>query len=150
MVQQKIGALNKKEKVAGLSVSNKRFEIGFDILNRWLKVKQNGKSLTLFFEDNCIKTVAIYGMGALGERLYEELFGGGNISVVYAIDRIANSKIIPGLTIYGLEENKWANVDAIVITPVQDYWEIVGFLEERTETALLSLADIVDYCVDEI
>ena len=37
-------------------------------------------------------------------------------------------------------------VDAIVVTPVQDYWKIVGLLENRTEAAIVSLADIVEYC----
>lgn len=141
--------MNRNGKAAGPAVSGKRFEIGFDILNRWLWARQNGRTLACFFEDNFIKTIAIYGAGALGERLYEELYG-SSVSVAYALDRMADLKNIPGLRIYRPDEFFLRNIDAIVITPVQDYWEIVGLLEEKTEAVLLSLEDIVTYCVDRI
>lgn len=77
-------------------VTSKRFEMGFYIFNQWLYLRQKGKQLYLFFEDNQIENIAIYGMGALGERLYDELKD-SSISVRYAIDRIADSKIFQDL-----------------------------------------------------
>ena len=42
-------------------------------LNEWMITKQNGKHIIEYFHKKEIKTVAIYGMIFLGERLYDEL-----------------------------------------------------------------------------
>lgn len=129
-------------------VTEKRFEIGFHIFNQWMYLKQRGRGLKPYFSDNMIKNIAIYGMGALGERLYEELQTSG-ISVKYAIDWYAEFKNVPGLKIYGVNEDVLPPADVIVVTPVQDYWAIVELLENKTEAAIVSLGDIVGYCMME-
>lgn len=122
-----------------------RLEKGFYILNLWLQIKQRGQGLQPYFYDNMLRSIAIYGMGALGERLYDELRNSG-VSISYGIDRIANLKKVPGLKIIDANTTGMPQVDAIVVTPVQDYWKIVGLLENRTEAAIVTLADIVEYC----
>ena len=134
-----------KNKMEESVVSANRFEVGFHIFNRWMMLKNEGKTLRPFFEDNEISTVAIYGMGALGERLLEELEK-LDIKVVYAIDRIANSKAVEGLKIVGAED-LLEEADAIIVTPVQDFYAIEQKLELRTDADIISLEDIVDYCV---
>lgn len=129
-------------------VTGKRFETGFHIFNQWLCLRQRGKRLFPYFEDNLIAHAAIYGMGALGERLYEELKG-GSVSVEYAVDRAAGKKNIPGLKIYGLKEERLPEADVMIVTPVQDYWAVVAVMETKTKAAIVSLADIIDYCVLE-
>ncbi len=121
------------------------FQIGFQILNQWLCLKQHGKTLIPFFKDNFIQCIAIYGMGALGERFYEEMYNSG-ITIAYAIDRIAALKRKSGLKIYSPDEDPFPAVDAIVVTPVRDYWKIVESLGEKINVPILSLRDIVDYC----
>ncbi len=132
-------------------VSQDRFRIGFRILDQWLSLRQRGGTLLPFFRDNRIETVAIYGMGALGERLYQELRDSG-IFVKYGIDRMAASKESRDFTVYSSGEENLPEADAVVITPVQDYWAIAGQLETKTKAALVSLGDVVDYCeaVEEV
>lgn len=127
-------------------VTEKRFEIGFHIFNQWMYLKQRGVSLKSYFTDNMIESIAIYGMGALGERLYEELQNSG-LFVKYAIDWYAEFKNIPGLKIYNANEEMLPPADAIVVTPIQDYWAIVELLEKKTEAAVVSLGDIIEYCM---
>lgn len=147
-VIKKAGMLNcmNRRKTTQPIVSSKRFEIGFHILNEWLDLRQQGKKLTSFFCDNLIKSIAIYGMGALGERLYNELKD-SEVIVKYAIDRIADQKNRRDLKIYSSEEKTFPEIDAIVVTPVQDYWAIVSFLETKTSAAIVSLEDVVNYCI---
>ncbi len=121
------------------------FQIGFQILNQWLCLKQQGKNLTSFFKDNFIQSVAIYGMGTLGERFYEEMCD-TDITIVYTIDRLAALKTKFDLKIYSTDEDTFPVVDAIVVTPVRDYWSIVKLLEEKIDVPIISLKDIVDYC----
>ena len=45
----------------------------FLMMNQWVKVKQEGKNLSCYFEKNGYKKIAIYGMSYAGETLLEEL-----------------------------------------------------------------------------
>lgn len=124
-----------------------RFEVGFQIFNKWLFLKQRGLSLSAYFFNNCIRTIAIYGMSSLGERLFDELIG-SSVQVLYGIDRMAEAKTFKKIPIYGLTETVFPTVDAIVATPAQAYWEISDTLKALTELPVLSLEDIVQSCYD--
>lgn len=144
--------MKKQEKNTQLTASIKRLDTNFRMANRWLHLRQNKKTLASFFEDNLIESVAIYGMGALGERLYEELRD-SEIVVPYAIDR--NAKFIKQSSRNKIEEleilapnhETFPDVETIVVTPVQDYWLIVEMLEIKTDATILSLEDIIEYCM---
>ncbi len=45
----------------------------YHILNSWLEIKQDGRSLSDYFKKSNYKKIGIYGMGDLGKRLYYEL-----------------------------------------------------------------------------
>lgn len=136
---------NKAKKGDLYIISPKRFEIGFQLMSKWLRLKNEGISLKEYFTDNEILTVAIYGMGELGERLYEELCN-NKINVSYAIDRIAEKKSIYGLKIVKPDEFL-EEVDAIIVTPVQDYTSIEETLEKKTTAQIVSLEDVIYYCI---
>lgn len=125
-------------------MSANRFEQNFHILNKWLCLRQRGQSLLPYFEDNLIKKVAIYGMGALGERLYDELKE-LSIEVSYAIDRMAEDKEIEGLDICGLDVTNYRQTELVIVTPVHDYWGIVDALKDKVQAPIVSLEDVVDY-----
>lgn len=126
-----------------------RFEAGFHIYDRWLALWQRGENLLPFFEDNELKSVAIYGMGSLGERLADEL-GGTSVKVVYGIDRMAEKKKYGGLVIYCADEPEYPYADAICVTPVQVYAEVESHLAERTQIPVISLEDVVNYCYERV
>ena len=131
----------KKRKLQSPSI----FELGFHIFNKWMKLKHEGKSLQKYFDDNRIKTVAVYGLGALGTRLYEDL-SKLDVQVAYAIDRNAANIQIDGLKIVTLEE-ELEKVDAIIVTPIQFFYEIEADLEKKSKADIISLEDIVEYCI---
>ncbi len=139
--------MKKRKKAMRPAVSEDRFVLGFQILSRWLQLKQAGKSLVPFFKDNAIEHIAIYGMGTLGERLWEELRD-SDIAIDYAIDRQAASKKKSGLRIYDPDEAVLPETGVVVVTPVQDYWIIVELLQEKMDAPIMSLRDVVDYCMD--
>ena len=122
------------------------FPWGFRILDGWLQVKNRGGSLAPYFADNAFRSIAIYGMGAIGRRLFEEL-GAQGVEVAYAIDRNA-----PHIRVGGLEvkapSDRLPAVDAVVVTPIA-FSEIEKMLYEKMgeETNVVSIEDIVDYCL---
>lgn len=119
---------------------------GFHILNKWLQIKNEGRSLKPYFEDNRFLNVAIYGMGAIGQRLYEELCL-EKIEVRYAIDQNAKNISIKGLEIKTLED-ELMEVDAVIVTPIA-FYEIEKNIRSNMgdEIAIVSIEDIVDHCL---
>ncbi len=122
-----------------------RFEVNFYIIKDWLFLKQRGKTLLPWFMDNLIQTVAIYGLGPIGELLEEEL-AQIEISVAYGIDSAAKEKRKRFFRVYGTECGNYPEADAIIVTTVSIYWEIVELLKNKTSVPIVSLDDVVSYC----
>ena len=123
---------------------------GFYLMEKWIKVRQRGKSLKQFFEDNCIKEIAIYGMAEIGQLLMLELKE-TSVNVKCGIDRNAKDKEHLGIKVvdfYDVEEYK--DLPAIVVTPTQYFDDIRRQLKEQTDAFIINLEDIVNYCIEEV
>ena len=86
-----------------------------DLLNRWLTLRDRNISIARYLEDNEYKKVAIYGLGMLGNHLYEEVRKTG--IEIAGIDQaeIYNNfdmKIYKPLEIFD-------GVDLIIVTPLE-------------------------------
>ena len=112
----------------------------FLMMNQWVKIKQEGKNPSSYFEQNGYKEIAIYGMSYAGETLAEELKN-SSITVKYGIDKNA-AKIFADFDVVAPEEDFDA-VDAIVVTPVTFFDEIEAKLSEKTDCPVISLEDIL-------
>lgn len=112
----------------------------YNILNNWLMLKQEGKSLVEYFEKNQYKTIAIYGMKELGERLCDELKS-SNVKVAYAVDKNADS-IYADIDVITPDDDL-PKVDVIVVTAVHYFDEIEEMLEEKVDCPIVSIEDIV-------
>lgn len=112
----------------------------YHVLVEWLRIKQEGKSLTAFFVQNGYKTVAIYGMKELGERLYDELKD-SEIKVRYVIDKKADSVYVDVDAV--TPEDTLEAVDVIVVTAIHYFDEIDAMLAEKVDYPIVSLEDIL-------
>lgn len=112
----------------------------FLMMNQWVKVKQEGKNLAAYFEQNDYKKIAIYGMSYVGETLVEELKG-SNIQIVYGIDKNADT-IYADIDVVTLED-VLEEVDAVVVTAITFFDEIERQLVQRMDCPILSLEDIL-------
>lgn len=117
-----------------------------NLLANWLKLKREGKSLSKYFEDNYLKNVAIYGLGNLGQEVYYELLKLENVKVLYGIDKNARNLSIDNLKILSPNEHL-EKVDAVIVTPLQYYNEIEETLDKIGIKNVISIEDIVRYCV---
>lgn len=106
--------LQYKEKYEGMVQQTRRYKKKYDLLYQWMKLKQNNVEIIEFFQDRKIESAAIYGLGDLGQLIYNDLSPFGIIK--FGIDRQAVSEI-EQLPIYSLEKVQ-QSVDAILITPV--------------------------------
>ena len=110
------------------------------MMNQWVKVKQEGKNLSSYFEREGYKNLAIYGMSYAGETLLEE-FRDSEVAVAYAIDRNADG-IYTDVDVVSMED-ELAPVDAVVVTAIAFFDEIEEKLSEKLDCPILSLEDIL-------
>lgn len=116
-----------------------KFEDFYYILDKWMFMKEDKKSIDLFFTKYGIKTIAIYGWRSLGRHLYHDLLS-TDISVVCAIDNNVGEETRLKL----INENEdIPNVDAIIVTATFDFYKIKYDLEKRYKGKILSLKDII-------
>lgn len=129
-------ALQNKKKL-----SDKHFEL-FLMMNQWVRIKQEEKSLVEYFERNNFNSIAIYGMSYVGETLAEELEG-SSIRIQYAIDQKADN-IFADFDVVTIDD-ELENVDAIVVTAITCFEEIEKNLQDKITCPVLSLKDILLY-----
>jgi ketol-acid reductoisomerase len=99
-----------------------------------------GKKLEGYFTDKGYQTIAIYGMGELGNRLYEELKD-SNVKIKYAIDKNSDSTYSE-LDVISIEDEMEA-VDAVVVTAFFAFDEIKEELEQSIEYPIISIEDVI-------
>lgn len=109
-------------------------------MNQWVNLKQEGKNLYSYFEEEGFHKIAIYGMSYMGETLINELRG-SDIEVVYGIDR-NSSRIYSEVEIFSMEDTL-EEVDAIVVTAITFFDEIEEKLAQKVECPIISLEDIL-------
>lgn len=118
-----------------------KFKGYYNMLNQWLMLKQEGKSLEKYFTDNGYKTIAIYGMGEMGNRLYDELKSSTEVEIKYAVDQNAASTYAE-IDVVDKDED-YEDVDVMVVTATFAFDEISEELSEKVEFPVVSLEDVV-------
>ena len=121
------------------SMSDKHFAL-FQMMNQWVKVKQEGKNLALYFEKNEYKKIAIYGMSYAGETLVDELKD-SSVTIAYGIDKNADS-IYADIDVFSVDADL-APVDAVVVTAITFFDQIEEKLSEKLDCPIISLEDIL-------
>lgn len=132
--------IKEEKRMDKLEDKEKKFEAFYRLLVAWVELKQEGKNLTDFFTYNNIKTIAVYGMKELGERLVKELEG-TEIEIKYVIDQNVNS--IETNLMKKIPEDELPEVDAIVVTAIYFYQDIEEKLSKKVDYQIISLEDVV-------
>ncbi len=110
------------------------------LLDDWLTIREQGVTLDNFFKNYNYETIAIYGLGRLGSRLYCELRD-TDVLVKYGIDQRA-SEISQDIEVKTIDE-ELEQVDVIVVTPIFDFANIKESLEKRINCPIISLEDVI-------
>lgn len=128
---------NKKLRESGKN-TNKYLTL-FRQMNQYLITKQMNKNIEDYFKEREIKTIAIYGMSHIGQRIIDDLEN-GSVKVEYGIDLRAE-RMTYNLPIYRPEDT-YPEVDAIVVT-AYDFDEISEMLSEKVECEIISFGDVI-------
>lgn len=131
--------LNKKEKKQ-IQIQLEKIYWYYYLLNMWLEMKQNGKSVVMYLQKKGIKRIAIYGMKELGERFYGEVKD-TEIEVVCIIDK--TPELIVGDFLVISPKQEIPRVDAIIVTADYYYQEIERQLRLKVNCPIYSLNGIL-------
>ena len=121
--------------------SNERFEHAYLMLLHWIGSIYHGHDIKEYFEEENIKTIAIYGMGDLANKLMDALKN-SDIKVKYGIDKDVAGTISSISEVYGIDDNL-PEIDAIVVTPFYAFDEIREELVQRTGSKIISIEEVV-------
>lgn len=125
----------------GLKSCGDKYYEYFQLLNRWMAARNEGKRVSDFLQGEGIGKVAVYGMGDLADRLAEELEG-GPVAVLYGIDRDVSCTNARIADIRSLDD-RLEEVDAIVVTPFLSAGEIGASLRQKCPYRLIALDEII-------
>lgn len=131
----------KNKELAEKDKKIEKFRSYYNLLNQWIINNHAGKSLEQYFIDHNYHTIAIYGMGEIGNRFYEQIKESDKIEVKYAIDQEA-SYISGMLKVYDPDETEFPEVDVVVVTALFAYDEIAKMLNAK-KFLTISLEDII-------
>lgn len=134
------GMLFMNKKIEDKNKKVDKFKAYYNMLNQWLLLKQEGKTLEEYFVNNGYKNIAIYGMGEMGNRLYDELKN-SNINVKYAVDENP-AGTYSDIEIFDKEE-EYPDADVIIVTAIFAFDDIEKELQKKIKFPVISLDDVV-------
>lgn len=129
------------KKIKAMETIHQKVHELYMAFDQWLQIRQEGKTLVEYFLKNGYKTVAVYGMKELGERLCDELKDSG-VTVSYAIDKNADVDVDVDVDVV-TPDDELAPVDVIVVTAITYFDEIEDMLSEKMDSPIISLEDIL-------
>lgn len=133
------GSIATKDIKKWKNMSNKHFNL-FLLMNEWMRRKQEGKHIRYYFEKHGYKSVALYGLSYVGERLLDELRECG-VEIKYIVDRNAES-LYSDVDIFTIED-RLPEADVMIVTAVYFFDEIYSSLINKIKCPIVSLEDVL-------
>lgn len=121
-------------------VSGKKSKLILDAALKWLEIRQSGHDLSEYFRNNHIHSIAIYGMGRLGCRLYDELED-SDIQIKYLMDR--NPKGLDSVFEFSSLDEKKTDIDAVVVTVLSSEEDIISEIRGYGYRKVIGLSEVL-------
>lgn len=134
-----VGKVLRKKVDYKANMSEKHLSL-YLMMNQWVKVKQENKSISDYLEKNGYKEIAIYGMNYVGETLLSELKD-SNVKVKYGIDKNADTMYLDIDVV--TPDDELEEVDAVIVTAITFFDEIADNLSEKISCPIISMEDIL-------
>ncbi len=118
-----------------------RYESYWRVMDKWLSLKEKGKTIKDILIEKNIYTIVIYGVGMLGKHLISDL-SDGDVKIICAIDRnnVKHKYQFPVLSI----DEEIPMTDAIIVTPSYDYPTIKRQLNKKGMNNVISIESLFD------
>ena len=115
----------------------------YSLTLRWISMLHKKKSLSLFFKARKYRKAAIYGMGILGELVYEELCEDPFFERLYGMDK-GNPNLAADIKCYRpYEITKEMEPDVIVVTVLWDFENIAMELKKQFQSDICRIDKMI-------
>ena len=117
------------------------------LLIKWMYLYHYGMTIKDWLDDTDKKTVAVYGMGDLGQLLYYELTD-KNVEVLYTVDQnyeYKNSEI----QIYPLKDGL-EHVDVVIVTLLKPDKGLLKEVHKKTNSSVITLESVIEQLINKI
>ncbi len=121
----------------------KKYQTYFSLMNKWLKINQKEKKIEEYFTKKGYQSVAIYGMGDMGECLINELKKSA-IDIKYGIDQNAEAYNSDKFLVLK-PDDELPVVDAIIVTPIFYFEDIEYVLHNKVKYSIISLEEVLAF-----
>lgn len=128
-----------QECIAGWKRKAEKRKAQYMVMNQWVRINQEGKTLESYFVKNDYTRIIICGMNHIGKRLLKELKD-SEVEIICGIDRKAKS-ISADIKVITLKSCV-PKADAVIVTLVEGFDEITEALADKVRCPVISLADI--------
>lgn len=112
-----------------------------NLLDRWMFLRKDNKSVVEWLLQHGYKRVAIYGYGVLGKHLYAELES-SSVQVDYVMDR-RRDKIHVNTAVYALSD-ELPETDVVLVSIPYYFSEVFTQLREKGIKNIVSLATVLN------
>lgn len=130
-----------KKKIKAIQEIVKKNDMLIKTYDKWMQLEENGKTISDILHTHGYQTVAIYGMGYLGKRLYERLIAEGT-DVLCGIDRNAHY-MYKDLYVHAIDDDDLPDANVIIVTPISSYNEIKDIIKEHKSVDVYSLYELL-------
>lgn len=138
--------VNEKNTDVGIKeLQLRKYRECYNLLERWLEIKERNQDFGSFLLNKNIKKIFIYGFGAIGQHFYNEIKG-SDVEVVGITDQKGINQSSVDATVYSVNDS-YPQCDIILVTVVSGREEIVQGLKKKFEGDIVTLWDVVNQMV---
>ena len=112
--------------------NKEQFAYERNTLLKWLEMAINHREVEFFFHKNGFKKIAVYGVRGFGELFYKHIKK-SSIEIACFVDRDHASypEGVDGIPVYSIKELSKLYFDAVVVTPVFYFNDILNNLADN-------------------
>ena len=112
------------------------------LMKDWVKIKQDGNSLSEWLKQRGYKKIALYGMNYITGQIFCDELENTDVEILYGIDRSPEA-VFSDLPVFSIDHTLDA-VDAVVVIAFTHFDEVKDMLEKKMGCPVVSLKELIE------
>lgn len=114
------------------------------LANRIIRANSQGKTMSGEIEKLGIRTVAVYGMGEIGERLMEDILLNSSVELLYGIDVKAAELLNMAVPVYTLQQAAgMEKPDLVILTVLGSSDSLREEIQEKMSCEVMMIGELL-------
>lgn len=132
-----------KQELEKEKASTKKVSALLMLANRIIRANIQGKAISSKLEELGITSVAIYGMGEIGERAMEDILSNSSVRLLYGMD-IKASELYMAVPVYTLQQAVgMEKPDLILLTALDGSGKLKKEIQEKMSCEVMTIGELL-------